>query len=434
MNERLDVYLLGVQVAKLELVRGSRYRLEYLPEHIADPSAVPVSVHFPVVPGPYTGEDVEWFLENLLPDREDVRRRWAISAGLPTDEVFGLLSAYGQDVAGALEFYPAGTPCTLTSELDPVSGEAIAERIRQIRDDDTQWLPDGRRDHRFSLGGAQGKFALAEHDGEWFQPSGQQPSTHIFKPGVAKYDGSDVTEHIVLRVAERLGFPVAPSRIEYFEGQRTLVVERFDRLRTDESVVRLHQEDFAQATGTPPSRKYEADGGPSYRQIFAVMDRNLSVRNASNAKLTFAYSLVFSWIIGNHDGHSKNYALMLLANGRFLAPLYDLNSIYVFQAEEVCQAKDYRAFDELDLAFAVNGKRRVGEIGREEFRQLERDAGLAEFELDRIARHFADRLVPAVNAVIDELPDECKGLTPVQNFPFVAYAQTRRVQDLLGDA
>lgn len=431
MTERLDVYLKGRRVATLDLDRGSKYRLEYFSEYVDDPGAVPISVHFPVVPGPYTGDDVKWFLENLLPDREEVRRRWAIEAGLRTDEAFGLLRVYGQDVAGALEFYPSETPRERSADLEAISEAGIAEIIRQIREDDTRWLPDGRTDHRFSLGGAQGKFALALHEGEWFQPSGQQPSTHIFKPGVAKYSGSDVTEHIVLRVAAGLGFPVASSTIEYFDGQRTLVVERFDRLRAGETVLRLHQEDFAQATATPPSRKYESDGGPSCEQIFAVIDRNLSVKNAASAKRRFAYSLVFSWIIGNHDGHAKNYALMLLPEARFLAPLYDLNCIYVFAPEATCRAKDYRAFDGFELAFAINGKRRVGELGRAEFRQLERDAGLAEFELDVVARHFADGLVTAVNAVIAELPAECQALPPVQNFPYVAYAQACRVRDLL---
>lgn len=35
------------------------------------------------------------------------------------------------------------------------------------------------REEGFSLGGAQGKFALARREGQWFEPTGQHPSTHI---------------------------------------------------------------------------------------------------------------------------------------------------------------------------------------------------------------------------------------------------------------
>lgn len=58
--------------------------------------------------------------------------------------------------------------------------------------------------------------------------------------------------------------PVAQCEIEHFGAQKVLVVERFDRRlsATGDYWLRLPQEDFCQATATPPALKYEADGGP----------------------------------------------------------------------------------------------------------------------------------------------------------------------------
>ena len=46
-------------------------------------------------------------------------------------------------------------------------------------------MDDGDLDEsRFSLGGIQGKFALARIGEGWFEPNGRAASTHIVKPGM----------------------------------------------------------------------------------------------------------------------------------------------------------------------------------------------------------------------------------------------------------
>ena len=41
----------------------------------------------------------------------------------------------------------------------------------------------------------------------------------------------------------------------------------------------------------------------------------------------FFLSVFYNWLIGNTDGHSKNYGLLLDGSRPRLAPLYDLNSL-----------------------------------------------------------------------------------------------------------
>ncbi|MBK0419899.1 HipA domain-containing protein [Leucobacter sp. CSA1] len=430
MTRTLDVYLYGERIATIDRLR-SDLRLRYTREHIAGDDSVPISVQFPVTPELFIGRGVRWFLENLLPDRPDVKEAWAVEAGLDSTDAFDLLAVYGADVAGALEFYPQGRDPRDLSVHRPIHEEDIAARIRSIRADDSRWTEGIGKNAPFSLGGAQGKFALARRDGQWCEPTGTAPSTHIIKPGVKNFEGSDVTEHITMETARRLGIPVARTHIELFAGEHALVVERFDRIEVDGRLIRIHQEDLAQATATPTIKKYESTGGPGYRRIFDLFDRYLDPGAASDAKLRFAESLVFSWIIGHADGHSKNYSLTLLPEGSFLSPLYDLNCNPVFEPEATCRAKDYRAFDSLELAFSVGGKRALGEFDRSSLRILERDAGLQDGYLATYAFALAARLVPTVNEIIDELPEKLRLLTAVKNFPFVAYSQLNRVADVL---
>src|SRR5690606_18198723 len=125
----------------------------------------------------------------------------------------------------------------------------------------------------FSLGGQQGKFALTRVDGSWHQPTVRMPSTHIVKVGIAGLEGSDLAEHVTMRAAQQLGLRVAETHLETFEEQAAVIVRRFDRIvRDDGTISRLHQEDMCQARGLWRASKYEADGGPSVRELADTLD------------------------------------------------------------------------------------------------------------------------------------------------------------------
>jgi len=427
MIRALDVYLYDIHVATITR-RGANLQLRYLPEYVESENPVPISVTLPVVATPFGNGDTTRFLDNLLPDRADVRSRWAREARLTSDSTFELLTVYGADVAGALEFYPAGTTPRQEENLVPLTEKEIGDRIRQIRRDDSDWLQHHTVEEGFSLGGAQGKFALTLRDDAWHEPSGRQPSTHILKPGIQPLYGSDVTEHITLQVARLLGIDTATSTIGEFDGEHVLIVERFDRFPTPGGGIgRLHQEDLAQATGTSHVQKYESDGGPGYRDIFTVFDRNLSVADAQAAKERFVKLLVFSWIIGHNDGHAKNYSLTHVPGQSVLAPFYDLNSALPFKLPEQIRSHDPAVFDNVELAFTVDGANTLGSFGADSIRQLEVDAHLPEGQLREFALKVAAALQTVVATVIELLPDRLKELQAVKLYPHATYTQTRRV-------
>src|SRR5690606_2248694 len=148
--------LYGIPAANIRRLRGNQLQLRYLPEYVLKPESVPISVQLPVTPEPISGYRLEWFLDNLLPEREGVRARWAREAGV-VNRAFDLLSVYGQDVAGALEFYPSGESRRTDGELTRISDAEIAGRIRQIRDEQSEEPIREPMMERLSLAGAQGK-------------------------------------------------------------------------------------------------------------------------------------------------------------------------------------------------------------------------------------------------------------------------------------
>lgn len=401
----LDVYLYGVRAATLERRRRRDYRLEYAETYRRVDGAVPLSTRLPLRGTAHTGMDLLRVLEGYLPDRPEVLERWARDARLPDTEAFGLLAAYGEDVAGAAVFVHTGAAVDDRRSLHELDDGAIATRIRAVRADAAEWVTD-EKDHRFSLGGAQGKFALALRGGRWYEPRGAEPSTHIFKPGIEKYPDSDILEHVTLELARASGLPVAGSEIGTFDGERILVVQRFDRQVTDQGVERLHQEDFAQATGASTLQKYEKDGGPGIAQITEVIRSHVDTSAQQSSRLVLGASLVFAWLVAHNDGHAKNYSLRLLPNRTELAPLYDLNTLLPHLDPRRVRSKDQNLGHEIELAFSIGGERTVGGLTREHWNRLERLLGLPRDVLVHYGIAAADALVVRANAVLDGLEPE----------------------------
>ena len=291
-------------------------------EYADNSGTTPVSLSLPRQgAGPSSGKTAPTsaafaYLDNLLPDREDVRRRWARERDLAGWDPFTLLAAYGEDVAGALTL----TPETNLPEREPeplfeASIDDIAARIATLSREATSWS-DPRARPRMSLAGAQGKFTLARVGDRWFWPTYEVPSTHILKPPAREHRGIETFEHLALELARAAGVEASRSQQVEFLGQRTFLVERWDR----DGGVRLHAEDMNQALGNRTDAKYDTRvvGAP---YIARVLDRYGMTRR-------FVRQLAFNAALGNTDAHAKNYSVLLAGDQVVLAPLYDAVPVY----------------------------------------------------------------------------------------------------------
>ncbi|WP_240543227.1 HipA domain-containing protein [Bradyrhizobium canariense] len=108
--------------------------------------------------------------------------------------------------------------------------------------------------------------------GRWYKPLPTTATTHILKPQIGRLPNglnlsySVENEFFCLKLTVALGLPSAAIAIEEFEGNRVLVVERFDRRWTgDYRPLHLPQEDCCQALSVPAALKYESEGGPVFQ-------------------------------------------------------------------------------------------------------------------------------------------------------------------------
>jgi serine/threonine-protein kinase HipA len=155
-------------------------------------------------------------------------------------------------------------------------------------------------------------------------PSGATPTTHILKPAIASLDDHDLNEHLCLDAARRTGLIAARTRIERFDQQTALVVARFDRIATRETVRRIHQEDLCQALGIPPTRKYQNEGGPGPGEIARLLRTALPPAAAESTVRQFADALAWNWLIAGNRRPRQELLTRLTGPEVRLAPRHRL--------------------------------------------------------------------------------------------------------------
>jgi serine/threonine-protein kinase HipA len=158
----------------------------------------------------------------------------------------------------------------------------------------------------------------------------------------------------------------APAVTTGQAGKRSyLLVERYDRLLQDGSLRRLHQEDFCQALGLPPSAKYQRSQAKGPKGSFAqMMDRLRAIGGAGDVFRLWD-AMVFNVLCCNTDAHLKNYSVLIRGDGVELSPIYDV----------MC-AKVWDGITE-NLALDVDDKRRGEHIEGRHWEREARKCGLA---------------------------------------------------------
>ena len=301
----------------------------YADDWLADSDASPLSFSLPKQSQPFPERECRPFFDGLLPEGPQ-REAVASSLGVSSANPFALLEQLGGEVAGALTFFPQGVtppPGDLAALARALPDREFASVLAEIR---TRPFLAGNRQFRLSLAGVQSKLPVVMIGGRVALPTPGQPTTHILKPSIQRFEATTENEAFAMRLALRIGLDAAPA-VPYVAvpHQPCLLVTRYDRRTDPDGIVqRLHQEDFCQALGRPISQKYAADGGPGFRECFDLVRRVCTTPAVDVLKLIDA--AITHVILGNADAHAKNYSL-LYRDGRLeLAPLYDLLSTVAY--------------------------------------------------------------------------------------------------------
>lgn len=405
-TQELHLGMNGQRVGSLVSRPDGNLRFTYDPGWLESENATPVSLMLPLSPTPYQGEVVANYFDNLLPDSETIRMRMQVTLDAASTQPFDLLARAGADCVGALQLQP--TPeLRDVKRIDSteVSEDEIADILKNYRTNPLGIVPR-RDDFRISLAGAQEKTAMLWHEGRWHRPHGTTPTTHIFKLPIGALPDIDLSdsvenEWLCLALARELGLPTPAARIETFAGVKALVVERFDRQRSSDGswIIRLPQEDFCQALGVPPARKYEVDGGPGIADGMNLLQQSI---DPQKDRSTFMRTVIFYWMLAAIDGHAKNFSLFLHPGGRCsLTPIYDVISAYPLIETRELEAQ------KITLAMAALGKNRHyrwHQIQARHWRSTAERCRFPERELARIVEELLEETEPAVERARGSLP------------------------------
>lgn len=400
----LKVYLNARLVGRLQRESSGAIEFQYDQSWLDWQDTFPVSLSLPLREDRYVGDPVIAVFDNLLPDRDDIRRQLAARSGADGIDPYSLLAAIGRDCVGALQFLPddVGPGKAGDVKAKPISNKKIGDKLKNLA---TAPLGiDDDREFRISIAGVQDKTALLWWDDSWHTPSGTTATTHILKPQIGDRDGRDLThsvenEHFCMRILDQLGIPAAATEIADFDGQTALVVERFDRRRTgDGRLLRVPQEDCCQALSIPPTRKYQADGGPGMADMVEFLkgsdDPDYDQRMFLKAQIAF-------WLLAAIDGHAKNFSVFLYPHGGFrLAPLYDVMSAqHLFDLKQI-QRKQLK----LAMSVGETNHYHVHEIQLRHYYQTAKIAGIPDSMVEAVLGQIVNDLPAAIENASAELP------------------------------
>ncbi len=264
------------------------------------------------------GED---FFGNLLPEGA-VRDSLCKKLGISIDNDIALLERIGHECAGAL---------VITNEITSLIHKK--EKKHQITEKDfTNLLGNSTSvysglqddmDFPFSLAGAQDKIPVIFKNEKFYRPTISEAITHILKFAQIRFKYVPENELICSLMLEAFGLPVPPARLVKLNSQYHFLVERYDR--DGKAQIRYHQEDFCQVLGVSRHKKYEAESGLKFKDIFTKLDSILdSINTTKDLDLLIRWQIL-NVFLGNCDGHLKNLSLLMDTDCNWsLAPFYDV--------------------------------------------------------------------------------------------------------------
>ena len=326
-NDELNVWTNAHHVGYLWRDERNKIGFQYSDEWLDNPVRFPVSKTLPLRAEafePGVENDVAHnYFANLLPEA-DSRKRICREKKISVDNDFELLRAIGGECAGALSILGDESQ-DAAPQYRELSNDNLAELLR-IRNPAVV-VEEGDNPPRLSLAGTQDKAPVKYENGTLYIPLDNALSTHILKYRLRDINHVPAYETITMWTAAELKLEV--SEIDYctHEKESFTLGKRYDRLVTADGLIRLHQEDFCQASGRSSSSKYEHEGGPTFAECLQLVKEH-STQPLKDIPRLIQWQ-VFNYLAGNSDAHAKNLSFLYdQDNTTRLSPFYDLIAIH----------------------------------------------------------------------------------------------------------
>lgn len=307
LPEKAEVFKGGVHAGRLQLTPNTT-EFNYLPEYLEGPLPAVAST-LPKTDEPIivTRRAVPPFFAGLLPEG---RRLTALRQAkkISVDDEFTLLLEVGEDTVGDVQILPPGAepenlppaaelPPDEQADFDHLAGITIADRV--------------------GLPGVQDKVS-----GQMVSlPVMRDDRRYILKLNPPEYPDVVENEAYFLSLARRCGLNTVDAVVVHDKkGQSGLLVTRFDRVASNESVQRLAVEDGCQCMGKWPGDKYSV----TTEELFSVVASRCSSQPVARRDLFRQW--LFALLSGNGDLHAKNVSVLWSDGTAAVSPTYDIPS------------------------------------------------------------------------------------------------------------
>jgi len=302
------------------LVRdGENLIFNYGSSYLAREGAIPLYVpELPLRSGaiaPESGLNMAGCLRDGAPDawgrRVILNRAFGIkgkNADIGAIDELTFLLESGSDRIGALDFQlspatyvPRSTQAASLEEL-LTAAEKVEKGIALNPELDQALF------HGSSLGGARPKAMIEDGDKKLIAKFSSSSDTH----NVVK------AEFIAMRLAAKAGLNAAPVRLAHVAGKDVLLVERFDRLHTNDGWQRKAMVSALTIFGLDEMMARYA----SYADLTEIIRHRFSQPKDTLRELFGR--LVFNILCGNTDDHARNHAAFWNGKMLHLTPAYDI--------------------------------------------------------------------------------------------------------------
>jgi len=229
------------------------------------------------------------------------------AANIELSELTYLLES-GSDRIGALDFQQSATEYVPRVSKNASLDELLASAERVEKGVPLSLELDLALHHGSSIGGARPKALIEAED----------------KKYVAKFStSSDLysvvkAEFIAMRLAKLADINVAPVELKKASGKDVLLIERFDRIHSDQGWFRKGMVSALTILGLDEMMARYA----SYEDLTHIIRQ--SFKNAPATLKELFQRIVFNILCGNTDDHARNHAAFWDGEMLELTPAYDL--------------------------------------------------------------------------------------------------------------
>jgi serine/threonine-protein kinase HipA len=319
---KLQVYVLGRQVAVLESIGDFKSVLAYDPRASTD-DLVSLTMHVRTESYSWDDELPPIFRMNLPEGYllQVLQEEFGPHVGAsPT----ALLSVVGRNMVGRLQIVPEGAsldePTTPVDVAELLKGdnseEAFAQLVREhAKSGVSGVLPKFLDTEKKHLGAHWGEFG--QH-----QKATLLTHNHIIKGSSDKLPFATLNEYLCMQVVSKI---VPSAKTELSQDGRLLAVHRFDVNESGQPHWAI--EDFCALLGLRPSAKYDT----TWERIARAVRDHVAGAKQLETFSTMTNLLLLTYALRNADCHSKNLALLYSsAHDAHLAPAYDFLTTSVY--------------------------------------------------------------------------------------------------------